>query len=170
MFLIIMGVSGSGKTAVGSLLAQELGWEFLDADDYHSLQNVAKMQSGIPLTDDDRGEWLTALAGVISDRLDQDTPGVLACSALRQRYRDVLRVDPDRVRFVYLKGSADLIAKRMRDRAGHFMPPGLLESQLTTLEEPEDALTLDIHHSPQELVDQILQHFNLPAHSIPRQP
>jgi len=161
MFIIIMGVSGSGKTAVGSLLARELGWEFHDADDYHSRQNIAKMRAGIPLTDDDRRDWLRRLAELITEHLTRSTSAVLACSALKQRYRDILLVDPERVKFVYLKGSAALITRRMRNRAGHFMPPGLLESQLAILEEPGDALTLEIDLAPNELVNQIMQHYQL---------
>lgn len=161
MFIVVMGVSGSGKTTVGSLLAHDLGWHFYDADDFHSAQNVAKMRAGIPLTDEDREDWLNALASLISDHLERSQPGVLACSALKQRYRDTLRVDPLRVKFVYLKGSEALIADRMHARAGHFMPPGLLASQLAALEEPADALTVEIQRTPEEIVDLIIDRLNL---------
>ena len=161
LFIIIMGVSGSGKTTVGKLLAHELGWEFHDGDDYHSERNVAKMRAGTPLKDEDREAWLSTLAALISENLDRSTPGVLACSALKQRYRDVLRVDPERVRFVYLKGSAALIAARMRDRTGHFMPAGLLESQMAALEEPADALIVDVNLSPLEIVAFIIDRLQL---------
>ncbi len=161
LFIIVMGVSGSGKTTVGKLLAHELGWVFHDGDDYHSARNVSKMRDGIPLTDEDRAAWLRTLASLISESLDHATPGVLACSALKQRYRDLLRVDRERVRFVYLKGSAALISARMHERAGHFMPPELLQSQLELLEEPENALTVDIQLSPDEIVACIIDRLQL---------
>jgi len=159
-----MGVSGSGKTTVGKALAYELGWDFFDGDDYHPERNVAKMRSGIPLTDDDRRDWLLTLAQLISDNLGRSSPGVLACSALKQQYRDLLSVDPERVKFVYLKGSREMISARMRDRKDHFMQAGMLDSQFNILEEPLGAQTVDINFCPEEIVELIVGHFQLKNH------
>lgn len=161
MFIILMGVSGSGKTTVGNALAHELGWTFFDGDDYHPERNVAKMRSGIPLTDEDRMDWLLTLAELISDNLERSEPGVLACSALKQQYRDFLEVDPERVKFVYLKGSREMISARMQDRKDHFMQSGMLDSQFNTLEEPLDALMVDINLCPEEIVKSIISRFLL---------
>ena len=158
MFIILMGVSGSGKSTVGVALARELGWSFFDGDDYHPERNVAKMRAGIPLTDDDRRDWLLTLANLISENLQRAKPGVLACSALKQKYRDILNIDPEQVRFVYLKGSRELISARMHERTGHFMPAGMLDSQFMALEEPRDALTVQIDRSPREIVSFIIDH------------
>jgi len=149
-----MGVSGSGKTTVGTLLASQLGWEFADGDDYHPAANVEKMRSGIPLTDTDREPWLGILRALISGWIAAETNAVLACSALKQAYRERLKVGPD-VRVVYLKGEAPLLHGRMRSRIGHFMTERMLASQLTTLEEPPDAVVVDIGQSPDEIVAQI---------------
>lgn len=164
MFIILMGVSGSGKTTVGKALAHELGWAFFDGDDYHLERNVAKMRSGIPLTDDDRRDWLLSLAKLISDNLGRSSPGVLACSALKQQYRDLLSVDPEGVKFVYLKGTRELISARLHDRTEHFMKAGLLDSQFDALEEPLDALTVDINLSPEEIAELIVGQFQLKNH------
>jgi gluconokinase len=161
LFIILMGVSGCGKTTVGQVLAKELDWSFFDGDDYHPQSNVVKMRCGIPLTDEDRRDWLLSLANLISKNLERDDPGVLACSALKQKYRDILNIDPERVRFVYLKGSRELIDERMRQRTGHFMQAGMLYSQLLALEEPHDALTVDIDRSPREIVSFIIEHLQL---------
>jgi gluconokinase len=140
-----MGVSGAGKTRFGRALASALGWDFADADDYHSAANVAKMRAGTPLTDADRAPWLASLRAEIGGRLEQGRPLVLACSALKQDYRRSLRGDdPLRVRFIHLDGPPELIATRLAGRAGHYMPPALLASQLATLEAPSDALRIDI--------------------------
>ena len=143
-FVIVMGVSGSGKTSVGKGLAERLGWEFFDADDFHPPANVAKMAGGIPLDDLDRAPWLAALHDQISASLKADRPGVLACSALKERYRQQLKSGNDGVQIVYLKGSYDLIWSRMEKRADHYMKPQMLQSQFGTLEEPTNALTINI--------------------------
>ncbi len=164
MFIILMGVSGSGKTTVGKALAHELGCAFFDGDDYHPERNVAKMRDGIPLTDDDRRDWLLTLAKLISDNLVRSSSGVLACSALKQQYRDLLSVDPERVKFVYLMGNRELISARMRDRKDHFMQAGMLDSQFDALEEPLDAMTVDINLSPEEIVELVVGQFQLKKH------
>lgn len=149
-----MGVVGSGKTTIGSLLARELGWQFADADDFHSPVNIEKIRRGIPLTDEDREPWLATLRGVIANWIVQRTSAVLACSALKRDYRDRLSVGPE-VRFVYLKGSAALIAERLRARHGHFAGEQILASQFADLEEPEDAVVVDISKAPGEIVADI---------------
>jgi gluconokinase len=158
--LVVMGVSGSGKTTIAALLAQELGWRFEDGDWFHPKANVAKMESGTPLTDADRQPWLEAIAAWIEDLRDNAGHGVVACSALKRRYRDILaRAGHETVRFVYLKGDKALIAKRITARHGHFMPPELLESKFTTLEEPapdEHPITVSVTGTPREIVADIL--------------
>ena len=150
--LIIMGVSGSGKTTIGQLLASETGGTFLDGDDFHPPENVAKMSTGIPLTDADRQGWLEKLATIIHEA---DTFTIIACSALKASYRDILKG----AQFAFLNGSPELLAQRLQERENHYMPPGLLQSQLDTLEVPPDALTLDISQSPAEIVSKIKSHF-----------
>lgn len=161
MFLIVMGVSGSGKSTVGKLLAEKLGCPFYDGDDFHPAANVEKMSQGIPLNDDDRAGWLAALAELIRGSLQRGEGGVLACSALKQRYRDQLCVDPTQVKFVYLKGSYELIKARMQARAGHYMKPGMLDSQFAALEEPEDAIIVEITHSPKKIVAEVQRQLSL---------
>jgi gluconokinase len=157
-FIIVMGVSGSGKTSVGKELAQHLGWDFYDADDFHPPENVAKMANGIPLDDSDRAPWLAALHDLISSTLKADRRGILACSALKEGYRQqLLDGNPD-VQIVYLKGTYDLIWPRMSVRKDHFMKPQMLQSQLETLEEPTNAWTVDISRSVGEIVQQILKY------------
>ena len=157
-FFIVMGVSGCGKSSVGKALAGSLGWDFYDADDFHPPANVAKMAKGIPLDDSDRTPWLAALHDLISSNLKADKPGVLACSALKERYRQQLLEANDGVQIVYLKGSYDLIWSRMLDRKDHFMKPHMLQSQFESLEEPSNALTMDISMPVNELVQAILNH------------
>lgn len=144
--VVVMGVSGCGKTTLGEALARELGMPFVEGDAFHPPANVAKMAAGQPLDDSDRAGWLEALAGRLAVGRERGEPVVLACSALKRRYRDVLRSgDPD-LRLVFLSGQRDLIAARMRARSGHFMPPSLLESQFLALEAPgpdEDVLECD---------------------------
>ena len=157
-FFIVMGVSGCGKTSVGKSLAEHLGWDFYDADDFHPPENVSKMASGTPLTDSDRAPWLASLNDLVSSSLTQDHPGVLACSALKERYRQQLLAGNDGVRLIYLKGSYDLIWSRMIVRADHYMKPHMLQSQFETLEEPTNALIVDISLSVDEIVQEILKH------------
>lgn len=159
MITIIMGVSGVGKTTVGAVLAERLGWTFRDADDYHPQANVEKIRHGIPLTDADRLPWLAALRELI--RAAGDTGMVLACSALKQSYRDFLRDGRPDVAFVYLKGDRTLIEKRLDGRKDHFAGPGILESQLRDLEEPEDALVIDALRDPESIVKEIIARFGL---------
>ena len=163
MTIIIMGVSGCGKSTVAEALAKRTGGEFLDADPYHPAANVEKMLNGIPLTDEDRAGWLAVLAGLLKDRAESPKPVILACSALKESYRTVLRVNSG-VRFVYLKGSFDLISQRIKARTGHFMKSSLLESQFKTLEEPADALTVDVGLPVEHIVDQIVKVFDLEGH------
>ena len=157
-FLIVMGVSGCGKTSVGQALAGHLGWDFYDADDFHPPENVAKMASGIPLDDSDRTPWLAALHVLISSSLKADSPGVLACSALKERYRQQLTGNDEDVQIVHLKGSYDLIWSRMETRSDHFMKPHMLKSQFETLEDPANALTVDVSLSVDEIVQVVLDH------------
>jgi len=154
MIVIVMGVVGAGKTTVGKLLAAQMGWEFADADDFHPASNVQKIHNGIPLTDEDRRPWLDLLHARIVEWMGHRHSAVLACSALKKIYRDKLDAGPD-VRFVYLKGSADLIASRLRARRGHFANESILVSQLADLEEPGEALTVEIFETPQQIVNDI---------------
>ena len=164
MIVIVMGVVGAGKTTIGSLLAQELGWTFADADDFHPPANVEKIRRGIPLADDDRQPWLEGLRTAIIGWIADGRNVVLACSALKRRYRQELKAGPQaamEVRFVYLKGSPDLIAGRLRLRAGHFAGEQILASQIADLEEPEDAITVDVTANPQQIVAEICQKLGL---------
>lgn len=157
--LLVMGVSGAGKSTAGERLAAELGWPFRDADSFHPQSNIDKMSRGIPLTDDDRWPWLGAIAAWIDDHRSARTHGIVSCSALRRRYRDLLLGGRKDVRLVYLKGDYDLIAGRMGRRAGHFMPPALLRSQFDALEEPgadEHPLIAPIEPTPRRILEQIL--------------
>ncbi len=157
-FVIVMGVSGSGKTSVGMSLAHQLGWDFYDADDFHPPENVAKMANGIPLSDSDRAPWLASLHDLISSSLKASRPGVLGCSALKERYRQQLMYGNEGVQIIYLKGSYDLIWSRMEKRTHHYMKPHMLKSQFDALEEPMNALTMDISMSADDIVQEILKH------------
>lgn len=152
-FYIIMGVSGCGKTSVGKALAERLGWDFYDADDFHPPENIAKMAGGIPLSDEDRAPWLETLRALIADCLQTNRPGVLACSALKERYRQTLLDGNPGARLVYLKGSYDLIWSRMANRPGHYMKPEMLKSQFDALEEPQNALIVDISLLVEQIVN-----------------
>ena len=157
MIVIVFGVSGAGKTTIGKLLAQELGWRFYEADDFHSQANIEKMRSGIPLTDEDRWPCLENLRQLIKRSLEAGENAVLACSALKRAYRERLRVS-DEVKFVFLRGDYALIEKQLRQRRGHFMNPELLRSQFTDLEEPksdEDVVTIELGRTPERIVDDI---------------
>ena len=165
MVVIVMGVAGSGKTTIGSRLAEGLGWSFFDGDDFHPPENIAKMSSGIALTDSDRVPWLQALADLISNLVARKTSAVLACSALKSAYRDRLKdgagSNTDQIRFVYLKVSPSVAHERLRKREGHFMPEELISSQFETLEEPDDAIVADASLSPDEVVAEIRQALEL---------
>lgn len=156
MVIILMGVSGSGKTTVGRRLAEALGWRFRDADEFHSPESVAKMVAGEPLTDEDRWPWLERLRALVEEALEEGEGLVLACSALKRAYRERLVVDPERVKLVLLRGPRELIARRLAERRGHFMPARLLESQLATLEPPEEAWVVDVGEAPDVVVAGII--------------
>ncbi len=156
MIYIVMGVSSSGKTLVGTKLAQALNLPFYDADDYHPESNIGKMKEGLPLNDKDRLPWLRNMARAMQDWEEQGG-AVLACSALKKSYRSILTPDGIPVQFIYLKGSRELIAGRMKDRNGHFMPLSLLDSQFEALEKPERAITVSIDRSPEKIVGEILE-------------
>lgn len=153
MIVVVMGVSGCGKTTIGERLAERHGWRFLDADRYHSAANIAKMGAGIPLQDEDRWPWLDTLNAMLREAASGGA--VLACSALKQRYRDRIAQGLEGVRWVYLKGDFELIRGRLEARKGHYMKAGLLQSQFATLEEPTDAITVDIAPTPDQIVAEI---------------
>lgn len=156
---VIMGVSGSGKTTIGRALARELDATFIEGDDFHSAANIEKMSSGRPLTDEDREGWLRALQAEIGAASAAATVFVLSCSALKRRYRDVLREAGPMLRFVHLEGSASVISERLSARQDHYMPPSLLDSQLAALEpleRDEDGLTLDVRQAPAQLIAKIV--------------
>ncbi|CAI3801276.1 gluconokinase [Pseudarthrobacter sp. MM222] len=162
--LVIMGVSGSGKSTVAGLVAGRLGWDLAEGDDLHPPANVAKMQAGEPLTDDDRWPWLESIAEWIRAHTAAGTPGVVTCSALKKRYRDVLRGEG--VVFVFLEGSKDRISDRLASRHGHFMPPALLASQFDALEAPtedETFITLCVSATPAEEAQEIIDRLGLEA-------
>jgi gluconokinase len=161
--LIVMGVSGSGKTTIGRLLAERTGWTFKDADDYHGDDNIAKMRAGVPLTDEDRIPWLDTLRrNVVAPSLETGQPAILACSALKAAYLGRLGAQDPRVRVVCLKGDVQLIRERMERRSGHFMGADLLASQFQALEVPDDALVVDVARPPQVIVDEIIRRIGLP--------
>ena len=163
MILIIFGVSGAGKTTVGKLLARELGWSFIEADDFHPAANIEKMRSGHPLTDKDRWPWLEQLRQQIERSFSAGENAVLACSTLKRAYRDRLRVS-DEVKFVFLSGDYALVEKQLRSRHGHFMNAALLQSQFDDLEEPkadENVLTIELGRTPEEIVERIEAKLNL---------
>ncbi|WP_121254232.1 gluconokinase [Nocardioides ferulae] len=157
--LVVMGVSGCGKSTVGEGLSERLGWPFLEGDSLHPPENVAKMESGQPLTDDDRWPWLERIADWIEERHDAGEDGVVTCSALKRSYRKVLDRRGDGVVFVFLHGERETLEARMRARTGHFMPASMLASQLETLEPPgadEPAIPVAIEQSPEEIVQQVV--------------
>jgi len=162
----VMGVSGSGKSTVAEALGERLGWRFEDGDSFHPASNVEKMKAGHPLTDEDRWPWLNAIADEIERVCRSGQHVIIACSALKHTYRDVLLRGRDDVRFVFLKGTKELIAERLAHRKGHFMPPGLLASQFATLEEPgpeERALVVGIAMPPRYMASAIIDKLGLPV-------
>jgi gluconokinase len=164
MIVILMGVSGSGKTAVGEILARELGWPWFDADDYHPPANVEKMRSGHPLTDADRWPWLDRLNQLLRGQSAKGDSAVVGCAALKQIYRDRLAQGLADVRWVHLKGSFELILSRLQQRKHRYMPASLLQSQFDTLEEPRAAVTVDIADTPEVLASRIRASLQLSAH------
>jgi gluconokinase len=155
MILILMGVSGSGKTTVGKQLAKNLGWNFYEGDDFHPASNIEKMRHGIPLTDEDRTPWLDALQTLIRRLAQEGESAVISCSALKKSYRDRLQVEPGVPRFVFLQASYELIKERVKGRVHPFMKPDLLKSQFEILEEPKDALIVDASQTPAEIIRRI---------------
>jgi gluconokinase len=155
---IVMGVSGSGKTTIGKKLASALNWQFCDADSFHPPANVEKMSQGIALNDEDRMPWLLALQNAIAQWLQEDRKTVLACSALKSTYREILGGDRPQIRLVYLKGSFQLIQTRLKQRQDHFMHLSLLQNQFDTLEEPDDAIIVEISQDSDAIVKQIIHH------------
>jgi len=165
--IVLMGVSGSGKTAVGRALAARLGWPFHDGDDHHATASVEKMARGIPLDDADRRPWLERLRLLIADHLDRGRSLVVAASALRATYRAALGGDRDEVRFVHLTGDPDLILARLASRSGHYIAPGMLRSQLAALEPPRDALTIPIDQPIEAITTQIVERMGLAGAGAP---
>jgi gluconokinase len=159
--ILIMGVAGVGKTTIGRMAADRTGWDFIDADDFHPDANIRKMQSGMALTDKDRLPWLEALAGEIRQRMSARRPMLVACSALKEQYRTLLRSGITEFHLVYLKTGYEIVRHRCQQRTGHFYPPELLESQFRDLEEPKDALVLDASQCPEVLVEAICQNTQL---------
>jgi gluconokinase len=160
MILVIIGVSASGKSTVGRLLAAHLGWTFYEGDDFHSEANVQKMRRGVPLNDRDRTPWLKAIRKLIRAAVDRGENLVIACSALKKSYRRMLRVN-GHVAFIYLKANRALIRQRLKRRTGHFMNPDLIESQFKTLETPKSALQIDAGLAPAEIVQLIRNHLSV---------
>ncbi|WP_175971349.1 gluconokinase [Burkholderia sp. BCC0322] len=158
MILIAMGVSGAGKSRIGEMLAERLSCSYTDGDAFHSAANKEKMHHGIPLTDDDRWPWLRTIRAAIEEKQRAGETAVFTCSSLKRSYRDVLRGTDTDVRFVYLKGSFEVLHERLKNRTGHFFDPSLLKSQLDTLEEPgpDEAIEVSIELTPEQIVDQVM--------------
>ena len=161
--VLLMGVSGCGKTTIGQRLAEEAGWEFYDGDDFHPEVNIEKMASGLPLDDEDRWPWLEALHQHMSERSRRGLSAIYACSALKQAYRIRLLANLPRSRTVYLRGTLPLIQERLQTRQEHFMPASLLQSQFETLEEPEDALVVDVAKPPEQILEDLLRDLHVPV-------
>ncbi|THV41703.1 gluconokinase [Glycomyces buryatensis] len=162
--LVVMGVSGSGKSTVARELADRLGWQMAEADEFHPEANIAKMRAGTPLTDDDREPWLRKLRDWITEHDEHGEDTVVACSALKRRYRDLLRESTARVRFVHLSGTGQVIGDRLAERSDHFMPPGLLGSQFDALEplaDDEDGTAVDVSGTPEQITDTALRALGL---------
>jgi gluconokinase len=164
MILIVMGVSGAGKSTIAEALARATGWQFVEGDDYHSDANRKKMHSGTPLTDEDRAPWLASLHEVLQSWASRGESGIMTCSALKQAYRDTLAkgLPEGSYHFVLLEVPRAELEKRLKERAGHFMSPQLLDSQLATLEDPKDALRIQADGSPDEIAGKILAQIRRP--------
>ena len=161
MLWIIMGVAGSGKSTIGTMLSQRTGWVFYEGDNFHPPENVEKMSRGIPLNDEDRLPWLLALRDLIDEVLSNQSHAIIACSALKAAYRELLQGEHKEIFWVYLKGDYAQIWSRMQQRQGHFMKAQMLRSQFETLEEPEKALTVSIAESPEVIVNQIVNYLEI---------
>lgn len=159
--LVLMGVTGSGKSTIGEKLAAQVGWTFLDGDDFHPDENVQKMARGLPLTDEDRAPWLQLLAEKIGALVDDGVNCILACSSLKAAYRQMLSAKRSQVRFVHLTAPQALIGERLKKRQHRYMPAALLQSQFDTLEDPKEALSVDVSGNPDEAVEQIIREFAL---------
>lgn len=157
MILIVMGVSGCGKSTIGQMLADKFNCGFYDGDNFHPAENIAKMSQGIPLNDDDRAPWLRAIQQAAHQLIVEGKDGVFACSALKERYRAVLLENNPDTYFVYLKGSYETIWERMSARSGHYMKAGMLQSQFDALEEPANAITVNISDAPKTIVAEVLK-------------
>lgn len=157
MILLLMGVAGSGKTTIGQLLSEKLQWAFFDADDFHPPPNIAKMSAGIPLEEEDRWPWLEKVREEMSRQIDFGKSAIFACSALKQSYRRFLTAETQNVKLVYLKGDLPLISRRIAARSDHFMREEMLASQMATLEEPEQGLTIDVSAPPEMIADRIIR-------------
>ena len=156
MIYLIMGVSGAGKTTIGKALSQELGYPFYDADDFHPPENIAKMSQGIPLNDSDRLPWLLAIKTVINEKQKSQQNAIITCSALKKAYRNLLQNNSIDIIFIYLKGTYETILKRLQQRSKHFMKENMLMSQFKTLEEPQNAIIIDINLAVEEIVQEII--------------
>lgn len=161
MIIVIIGPMGCGKTTVGELLADRLNWTFADADDFHPPENVEKMRQGIPLDDDDRFGWLTGLRTHIEEQMQRGRDLILACSALKQSYREMLGIDQKRIVSVYLKGSAELLQQRIASRSHQYMNESLLQSQLKTMEEPFGGLIVSIDQTPEMICSEIIKELGI---------
>jgi gluconokinase len=165
MILVMMGVTGSGKTTIGKLVAERLQWAFYDGDDFHPPANIEKMSSGIALTDEDRAAWLDTLAELISELVESKRSATLACSALKEEYRahlkSAVKQNQDAVQFIYLRISLAVARARLKARKNHFMPPTLVDSQFATLEEPGEAIVIDATQKPEQVVRDILAALSL---------
>lgn len=159
--IVVMGVSGVGKTTIGQKLAADLNIPFYDGDDFHPLANITKMQQGIPLNDDDRRSWLHSLHALMQKLHDNQQSAVLACSALKNVYREILQGNLADVQFVFLQGSYELIRQRLQQRQNHFMSATLLQSQFNALESPAGILTIEVNNSPEAIVQTIKEHLKL---------
>ena len=160
MFCIIMGVAGSGKTTIGKLLSDRTGWTFYDADDFHPAENIDKMSRGIPLNDEDRKPWLLKLKNLIHNTISQDKSAILACSALKSSYREILQLNNPEVVLIYLQGDYEQILARITQRKEHFMQAEMLRSQFKILEEPQADLVVSVTLSPEAIVEQIIRYLD----------